>query len=116
MRIVKGSGGGKGFGSQAADLLNKARGGVGGALVWFGLAAVLALILLFSSFETIEPGQVAVRVNNITGEQETRTQPGLITVAPFGIHSVYIIDASPQTFVMKGAKDTDSLHVRELTV
>ena len=116
MQIIKGSGGNKGLGSRAAGLFKRAQGSVGGALVWFILAAIISIVLLFGSFETIEPGQVAVRVNNITGEQETRTQPGLITVAPFGIHSVYIIDASPRTFVMKGSKDTDSLHVRELTV
>lgn len=116
MKIIKGSGGGKGLGPQVAGLFKRAQSSVGGALVWFILAVILSLVLLFGSFETIDPGQVAVRVNNITGEQETRTQPGLIMCAPFGIHSVYIIDASPQTFVMKGNKDTDSLHVRELTV
>jgi hypothetical protein len=116
MRIIKGAGGAKDLGARAAGLFKKAKGSVGAALVWFILAVIISIVLLFGSFETIEPGQVAVRVNNITGEQEVRTQPGLITVAPFGIHSVYVIDASPQTFVMKGNKDTDSLHVRELTV
>jgi hypothetical protein len=115
MQIIKGSGG-KGFGPRAAHLFQRAKGGAGGALVWLGLALVLSLVLMFSSFVTIDPGKVAVRVNNLTGEQETQTQPGLILSAPFGIHSVYIIDASPQTFVMKGDKDTDALHVRELTV
>jgi hypothetical protein len=115
MKIIKGSGG-KGLGPRAASLLKKAQGGAGGALVWFAVATVLALVLLFGSFATIDPGRVAVRVNNITGKQEIQTQPGLILRAPFGIHSVYIIDASPQTFVMKGSKDTDALHVRELTV
>lgn len=115
MQIIKGSGG-KGFGPRAARLFQRAKGGAGGALVWLVVALVLSLVLLFGSFVTIDPGKVAVRVNNLTGEQETRTQPGLILSAPFGIHSVYIIDASPQTFVMKGDKDKDALHVRELTV
>ncbi len=115
MQIVNGSGG-QGPGPRIAALLKTIRGGLGGAAVWFILAFILSLVLLFSSFSTIEPGQVAVRVNNITGDQETRTQPGLIVRAPFGIHSVYIIDASPQTFVMKGAKAQDALHVQELTV
>lgn len=84
--------------------------------MWLVLAFVMSLVLMFTSFTTIEPGQVAVKVNNITGEQEARTQPGLVFRAPFGIHSVYIIDASPQTFVMKGNKAQDALHVQELTV
>ncbi len=115
MQIVNGSGG-KGLGSRLADLSEKFKGGPGSTLIWLVLAFILSLVLLFSSFSTIEPGQVAVRVNNITGDQEARTQPGLIMRAPFGIHSVYIIDASPQTFVMKGAKAKDALHVQELTV
>ena len=113
MQIIKG---GRDVRARAAGLLKKVPGGAGGAVVWFVFAFILALVLLFSSWRTIDPGQVAVRVNNITGEQEARTQPGLILCAPFGIHSVYIIDASPQTFVMKGNKNQDALHVQELTV
>src|SRR5690606_12384834 len=113
MQMIKG---GRSGGSRAAGLLKKIPGGSGGAAVWFVLAFVLSVVLLFTSCRSIDPGQVAVRVNNITGEQETHTQPGLILCAPFGIHSVYIIDASPQTFVMKGDKTRDALHVEELTV
>ncbi|MCX4244887.1 SPFH domain-containing protein [Paraliomyxa miuraensis] len=113
MQIIKG---GRAVRSTANGLLQKLRGGSGGTVIWLVLAFVISMVLLFSSWRTIEPGQVAVRVNNITGEQEARTQPGLILCAPFGIHSVYIIDASPQTFVMKGNKNVDALHVEELTV
>lgn len=114
MEVINGSG--DRF-SNVLGLLKSLRGsGPAGALVWFVLAFIMLLILLFSSFTTIEPGQVAVRVNNITGEQEAHTQPGLVFRAPFGIHSVYIIDASPQTFVMQGNKAKDALHVQELTV
>ncbi|MCA9704375.1 MAG: hypothetical protein KDK70_00840 [Myxococcales bacterium] len=115
MQIVNGSRG-RQLGSRLSGLLQKLKGGPGGTLLWVVLAFILSLALLFSSFTTIEPGQVAVRVNNITKEQEARTRPGLIMQAPFGIHSVYIIDASPQTFVMKGDKAKDALHVQELTV
>lgn len=113
MQIIKG---GKSVRSKAASLLQKIPGGSGGTVVWLALAFIISMVLLFSSWRTIDPGQVAVRVNNLTGEQEARTQPGLILCAPFGIHSVYIIDASPQTFVMKGNKNLDALHVEELTV
>ncbi|GEM_PF-762309 len=76
-------------------------------------------ILAWSAFDTmtvIDPGEVAVRVNNITGHQDAVTRPGLVMQLPFGIHSVYVIDASPQAFSMAGTQDVDDLHVRELTV
>lgn len=96
--------------------LRKGGGGNIGSIIWIIAALVGAAILSFMSFVVVEPGQVAVKINNLTGAQEARTQPGLVFRAPFGIHSVYVIDASPQTFVMKGVKATDDLHVRELTV
>lgn len=113
MEIIDGSGNDPR--AQIQRLIKRLRGS-GGPIVWLVLAFIMSLVLLFTSFTTIEPGQVAVKVNNITGEQEARTQPGLVFRAPFGIHSVYIIDASPQTFVMKGNKAQDALHVQELTV
>ncbi|MEX1365178.1 MAG: SPFH domain-containing protein [Nannocystaceae bacterium] len=114
MEIIDGSG--NRVRARINGLLKRLGGGRGSSILWFVLAFIMSLVLLFTSFSTIEPGQVAVRVNNITGEQEDRTQPGLVFRAPFGIHSVYIIDASPQTFVMKGNKALDALHVQELTV
>jgi hypothetical protein len=84
--------------------------------VWIGGASVAVLAVMFGSFTSIEPGQVAVRVNNVTGGQLTITQPGLVTRLPFGIHTVYVLDASPQTFSMHGDKQTDDLNVGELTV
>jgi regulator of protease activity HflC (stomatin/prohibitin superfamily) len=96
-------------------------GGEGGGTgwldwIWIGGAALALLILMTTSFTAIEPGQVAVRVNNVTGGTVTVTQPGWITRMPFGIHSVYVLDASPQTFSMHGAKQVDDLNVGELTV
>jgi len=84
--------------------------------LWIGGASVVVLTVMLGSFTSIDPGQVAVRVNNITGGQLTVTQPGLITRLPFGIHTVYVLDASPQTFSMHGNKQTDDLNVGELTV
>lgn len=116
--------GGKGAG--AADLLSdlKAKIGASGGggrsgwmdWVWIGGATAAVIAVMMGSFTSIDPGQVAVRVNNLTGGQLTVTQPGLITRLPFGIHSVYVLDASPQTFSMHGAKQTDDLNVGELTV
>ena len=74
------------------------------------------IIIGARSCVTVEPGEVAVRVNNITGDVETITRPGMILRLPFGIHSVHILDASPHTFTMKGNKNKSKLLVRELTV
>ena len=96
--------------------LSKMGGGALGGLIWVAIALVATLIVMLTSFKTIEPGQVAVRVNNLGGGIDTIVQPGLVFRAPFQIQSVYVIDASPQTFVMKGNKTTDELHVEELMV
>jgi membrane protease subunit HflC len=84
--------------------------------LWLIGAAVVLVLIAFRSCVTIEPGHVAVRVNNVTGSIETITQPGLILRLPFGIHSVHLIDASPQTFHMRGETRKNQLEVRELTV
>ena len=52
----------------------------------------------------------------MTGGIETVTQPGMILRLPFGIHSVYRLDASQQSFHMKGDNDVNDLEVRHLTV
>lgn len=84
--------------------------------LWIVGAAIVLVVLSTRSCITLEPGQAAVRVNNITGAEDTLTRPGLIVRIPFGVHSVYILDASPQTFIMKGDRNIDLLHVKELTV
>ncbi|MBX7083461.1 MAG: hypothetical protein K1X88_29910 [Nannocystaceae bacterium] len=102
--------------SQFLSSLAALRGRGLGPLAWVVLALVVLGITFASAFVVIEPGQVAVRVNNLTGARDTIVQPGLVTRAPFGLHSIYVLDASPQTFVMKGSQNVDDLHVTELTV
>jgi hypothetical protein len=99
----------------AADgLLQGLRGQ--GSRLWI-VGAVLVLVAISArSCLTLEPGQAAVRVNNITGAQTTLTRPGLVVRLPFGVQSVYILDASPQTFSMQGDHNLNALHVKELTV
>lgn len=109
-------------GQILGDLQGKLKSVTGGGgsswfdWVWIGGALIAGLILMTTSFTAIEPGQVAVRINNVTGGLTTVTQPGWITRLPFGIHSVYVLDASPQTFSMHGNKTVDDLEVSELTV
>jgi membrane protease subunit HflC len=92
--------------------------GAGGepSRLWLA-AGALALVLLFAhSCASVEAGQVAVRINNITGSMEVITQPGVILRLPFGIHDVYIMDVSPQTFHMRGTTNTSVLVAKELQV
>ena len=84
--------------------------------VWLGGAAIILVILCFRSCASIEPGQVAVRINNVTGGTEVITQPGLILRLPFGLQDVYILDGSQQTFHMRGNVNKSALEVRELDV
>jgi SPFH domain / Band 7 family len=57
-----------------------------------------------------------VRINNITGGTEVITQPGLILRLPFGIHDVYLLDVTPQTFHLRGQANNNVLEARELDV
>jgi membrane protease subunit HflC len=84
--------------------------------LWLAAGAVVLLGVGIRSCESVEAGQVAVRVNNVTGSMDVITQPGLILRMPFGIHDVYILDVSPQTFHMKGDKNVSDLLVKELKV
>lgn len=83
---------------------------------WLGAAAFVLLTLGMRSCTTLDPGEAAIRVNNITGATEVITQPGLIMLLPGGIQDVYVLDVSPQTFHMRGQETKSALEVRELEV
>ncbi|HSN30590.1 MAG TPA: SPFH domain-containing protein [Kofleriaceae bacterium] len=103
------------------DWKTKLRGAVKGSSgepsrLWLAAGAIALVALGAHSCASVEAGQVAVRVNNVTGSMEVITQPGLIMRLPFGIHDVYIMDVSPQTFHLRGNTNKSSLEVRELHV
>lgn len=80
------------------------------------LVAVLVSVgLTVFSVADIEPGQAAVRLNKVTGAQTAITTPGWSLRLPL-VHSVYVLNASPQPFSMKGETNADELHVQRLTV
>ncbi|MCX5744915.1 MAG: SPFH domain-containing protein [Proteobacteria bacterium] len=83
---------------------------------WLAGAALVVVILAFRSCASLDAGQVAVRINNISGAMDVITQPGLVVKLPFGIHDVYILDVTPQTFHMRGKVDKSALEVQELDV
>lgn len=84
--------------------------------VWPAAAGLILVVMVFMSLTTLEPGQVAVRVNNITGKSTAITQPGWVVRMPLGIHSLHVLDVSPQTFEMTGEQSVDDLRVEKLTV
>ena len=107
--------------SEPSSPLKKILGflkGTGGetSRLWIAAALVVIVLVLFRSFTSIEAGQVAVRINNITGSTEVITQPGMILKLPFGIHNVYLLDVSPQTFHLRGPENKGPLEGKELTV
>src|SRR5262245_40637029 len=84
--------------------------------LWIVGAGLCIIFTAFNTCASVEPGEVAVRVNNITGEVETLPRPGLIMELPFGVHDVFVVDTSSQTFHMKGEQTIDELNVEELSV
>src|SRR5690349_17427835 len=83
--------------------------------LWPALAILLTVFILASSVVDIEPGEVAVRVNNLTGSQTPIVTPGWTTRVPF-VHSLHVLDGAPQSFSMRGDKDESDLLVAQLTV
>jgi len=103
--------------SRARRVLSFLRGAGGEtSRLWIAAGAIALVIMGFRSCTTIEAGQVAVRINNITGGTDVITQPGLVVRLPFGIHDVYVMDVSPQTFHMRGDDNKGPLEVKELKV
>jgi hypothetical protein len=84
--------------------------------LWVAAGALVLVIIAFRSCTSIDAGEVAVRINNVTGSTEVITQPGLVMRLPFGIHTVYKMDVSPQTFHLRGNANKSALEGRELDV
>ncbi len=82
-------------------------------LIIVGIVAVLTFTDL--GFIMIEPGRVGIKVNFLTGDAKIFRQPGNKFYIPF-IEKIFILDASPQKFTMKGDKSIDANNVKKLTV
>ena len=103
--------------SGAKKLLSFLKGAGGEpSRVWIAAAVLVVVVACFRSCASLEAGQVAVRINNLTHSTEVITQPGLILELPFGIHNVYVLDASPQTFHLRGNENKSALEGKELSV
>ena len=68
--------------TACASIFNILRGAGGEpSRLWLAGGAIVRRDRRFHSCASVEAGQVAVRVNNVTGSMEVITQPGLITAA-----------------------------------
>jgi len=86
----------------------------------FSLAfvGIIGLYLMFtgqSGFAYLEPTEVGVKVNRVTGSLTTLTSSGNHMFFPI-VEQVFVLDSSPQKFVMSGERDLNANHVRKLTV
>jgi membrane protease subunit HflC len=84
--------------------------------LWLASGLIALAIGCLRMCTSIEAGEVAVRVNNVTGTTEVITQPGLVFRLPFGLNDVYTLDVSPQTFHLRGTENKGVLERRELEV
>jgi membrane protease subunit HflC len=83
--------------------------------LWPALAVLVTLVLVSASVVDIRPGEAAVRINNLTGGESAVISPGWTMRIPF-MHALYVLDAAPQTFSMKGDEEKSQLVVPKLTV
>lgn len=88
------------------------------AVALFGIMAVIGGLMAMSGrlgFTNVQPEEVAVIVNYMTGEEEVVTTPGYKLYIPF-IQEVYTFDRTIQEFTMDGDRYKSSSHVPRLTV
>ncbi len=85
------------------------------SLAFVGIVVLYLMFTGQSGFVYIEPTEIGVKVNRITGSFEVLESSGNHIFMPI-IEQVFILDSSPQKFVMSGNKDLNANHVRKLTV
>lgn len=71
-------------------------------LVLGALGVLLVLALVFTSYDVVKPGEVAVIKNNITGQETVQQTEGIIMHLPWGMTDVYVLDKTQQSLRMVG--------------
>jgi membrane protease subunit HflC len=71
---------------------------------------IVFIVGAFSSFSSVDPGQVGVRVNRLSGGEEIIDRPGMVLTLPL-VHDLYLVDASPQTLYLEGSSSSEDLRV-----
>lgn len=88
------------------------------AAALFGVLAVLVSFMGLTGrlgVASIEPRELGVVVNYLTGARKIVTTPGYCFYMPF-VEEVFLIDKSQQRFIMEGSRYVDDNHVPRLTV
>lgn len=92
------------------------KGAITGLIAVLAIGAVLVLALTGRlGLVTIEPEQVALKVNYLTGSEEVITQPGYQIYLPF-LQQIYPLDRRFQNFEMRGNRFVGNTLVPMLTV
>ncbi len=84
-----------------------------GSRVRTALAVLFPLIVLLltvlTSYHSVRPGQVAIIMNNITGQEDVQQTEGIIMHLPWGLTDVYVLDRTQRSIVMR---DHDSVVIK----
>lgn len=77
--------------------------------------AITLIYIFFSGFTYLNPTEVGVKINYLTGKKSIIVSSGNHLILPI-IEEVFVLDSSPQKFVMSGDRTLNDNHVRKLTV
>ncbi len=87
-----------------------------GLVVAFGLFLVVGLGVSGNlGFVEVDDSEVAVKLNYMTGSREVITTPGIKIYIPF-LESVFVLDKTPQRYLMEGSRSTGDNSAPALTV
>lgn len=81
-------------------------------VIVFGL---IFLVLNLRMYREISAEEVGIKVNYLSGNQEIITQPGIKFHLPI-VQEIFILDKTPNKFVMEGGYDLGANRVEKLTV
>ncbi len=76
---------------------------------------LIFLVINLRMYREISAEQVGIKVNYLSGNQEIITQPGIKFHLPI-VQEIFILDKTPNKFVMEGAYDLGANRVQKLTV
>ncbi|HGY90610.1 MAG TPA: hypothetical protein ENK43_05495 [Planctomycetes bacterium] len=73
-------------------------------VILMGIASIVAVVFLisgiFTCYDYVNPGEVAVIKNNLTGTEDLKIESGMVFHLPWGITDVFKLDRTVQVFRM----------------
>jgi regulator of protease activity HflC (stomatin/prohibitin superfamily) len=79
------------------------------------VVGLIFLVINLRMYREISAEEVGIKVNYLSGNQEIITQPGIKFHLPI-VQEIFILDKTPNKFVMEGSYDLDANRVQKLTV